>query len=69
MAKFNGNIYKEMNQDEQEKEIIKVIPMLQEMMTEVDLNKMREDYHNIKDASIPFWKFVFDNIEVKYNVK
>lgn len=67
MAKFNGNIYREMNEEEQKDEIIKITPMLQEMMSKDDLNRLREDYHNLKDDSIPFWKFVFDNTEVKYN--
>ena len=69
MAKFNGNIYKDnMKDDEQKEEIIKILPMLQEMLTEDDYNKMREDYHSKKN-NVPFWKFLFENVEVKYHSK
>jgi hypothetical protein len=66
MARFSGNIYKVMNEKEQENEIIKVVPMLQEMMAEEDWNKIREDYHNGLNNSIPFWKYLFEHVEVKY---
>jgi hypothetical protein len=55
-----------MNENEQKEEIIKILPMLQEIMSEEDYNKMREDFHNGNDNSVPFWKFLFENVEVKY---
>lgn len=66
MANFNGNIYRNLNEEEQHNEILKVLPMLQEIMSEADYNKMRSDYHCEENKDIPFWKFVFNNVEVRY---
>lgn len=68
MAKFNGNIYRNLNEDEQEEEIVKVLPLLQEMMSKSDFKKLTEDYHD-NNSDKPFYRFVFDNIEVKYITK
>ena len=61
MAKFSGNIYCDLDKEGQKEEIVKVLPMLQEMMSTSDFIKIRRDYHN-SNTDIPFWKFVFDNI-------
>lgn len=66
MAKFNKNIYGDLTEEQQKEEIIKVVPMLQEMMSETELNKLRKDYHN-GSKEIPFWKFIFQNVEVIYS--
>ena len=65
MAKFNENIFNKMTEEEQEKEIIKAIPMLQEMMASEDLNKVIGNYHSKDNSDIPFCKYLFDNVEVK----
>ena len=65
MAKFNGNIYTDLNEIEQKEEIVEVLPMLQEMMSKSDFEKLKKDYQD-NNGSTPFWKFVFDNVEVIY---
>ena len=66
MAKFNKNIYGFMNYEQQRKEITNIIPMIQEMLSKEDYEQMRKDYHEMCYDELPFWKYVFENIEVKY---
>ena len=66
MAKFNKNIYGFMNYEQQRKEITNIIPMIQEMLSREEYKQMRKDYHEMCCNELPFWKYVFENIEVKY---
>jgi len=68
MAKFNGNVYRKMTSEEQKELILRVVPILQEIMSKEDWTKMRSDFRELTDTKTDesYWEFVFNNVELKY---
>lgn len=63
MAKFNNNVV-DANNDKMQMECA---IFLQACLSEEEYEKLKDDWNNIGGAkTIKWWKFVFDNVQVRY---
>ena len=67
MAKFNDEFFDVSKLSKND--YMQVSAYLQVLLSKEEFDKLKEDWNKAGGYEvIPWWKFVFDNVEVKYNI-
>lgn len=68
MAKFNNDVFNTDALSDRDKMTAGIY--LQALLTTEELEKLEDDWNkNGGYQVVPFWKFAFDNIQVKYEMR